>query len=93
MPSILQLLTEFLGTFVFLYVIVATGNAWLIGLTLALLILVGGPVSGGNFNPAVSIMSWYNRALSTESAAAYVVAQVLGGIAAVSVHNQIVKRA
>ena len=49
-------LVEFLGTLFFLYVILATGNAMAIGAALALVILVGGPISGGNFNPAVSVM-------------------------------------
>ena len=40
----------------FLYVIMATGNALAIGAALTLVILVGGAISGGNFNPAVSVM-------------------------------------
>ena len=47
---------EFLGTFIFLFSIIATGNAMIIGLTLALVILSLGKISGGNFNPAVTIM-------------------------------------
>ena len=49
-------LVEFLGTLFFLYVILATGNALAIGAALAIAILVGGAISGGNFNPAVSVM-------------------------------------
>lgn len=49
-------LYEFLGTYIFLLVIVCTGNAWAIGLTLALVILFLGKTSGGNFNPAVTVM-------------------------------------
>ena len=33
---------EFLGTFIFFFVILSTGNGWIIGLTLALLIFVFG---------------------------------------------------
>ena len=49
-------LVEFLGTIFFLYVIIATGNAYAIGAALAIAILIGGKISGGNFNPAVTIM-------------------------------------
>ena len=49
-------LVEFLGTLFFLYVIIATGNALAIGAALAIAIMLGGPISGGNFNPAVTIM-------------------------------------
>lgn len=87
--NLLAVLVEFLGTFIFLSVIVATGNAWMIGATLAVLIYFATPAFPGNYNPAVSIMSWYNRSLSTENTIAYVIAQVVGGILAVTVYNRL----
>ena len=51
-----KFVVEFLGTLFFLYVILATGEALPIGLALAIAIMVGGKISGGNFNPAVSVM-------------------------------------
>ena len=48
-------LVEFLGSLFFIYIILATGNAIAIGAALAIAIMVGGPISGGMFNPAVSI--------------------------------------
>ena len=51
-----KLVAEFLGTLLFLYVILATGSAIPIGITLAVSIMIFGPFSGGNFNPAVTIM-------------------------------------
>jgi len=50
------ILVEFIGTLFFLYVIIATGNALAIGAALAIAVLLGGPISGGCFNPAVTIM-------------------------------------
>lgn len=88
----LAILVEFLGTFIFLSVIVATGNAWAIGATLAILVLLAGSVSGGHFNPAVTIMTLYNRGMAADNAAAYLVAQIAGGIGAVTVYNQLKKR-
>jgi glycerol uptake facilitator-like aquaporin len=88
----LAILVEFLGTFIFLSVIVATGNAWAIGATLAVLVLLAGSVSGGHFNPAVTIMTLYNRGMATDNAMAYLVAQIAGGIAAVTAYNQLKKR-
>ena len=46
-----KLLVEFIGTFVFLSVILSTGDAFAIGLALAVAIFFGGKVSGGHFNP------------------------------------------
>ena len=49
-------LVEFVGTLFFLYVILATNNAIAIGIALAIAIMVGGSISGGMFNPAVTLM-------------------------------------
>jgi len=50
------------------------------GAILSVLILTFGPVSGAHFNPAVSIAMALRRALPPRVAAAYVAAQILGGI-------------
>ena len=49
-------LVEFVGTLFFLYVILATNNAVAMGAALAIAVMLGGPISGGNYNPAVTIM-------------------------------------
>ena len=87
----LAILVEFLGTFIFLSVIVATGNPCAIGATLAVLAFLGGAISGGHFNPAVTAMFLYNRGIALDNAAAYVVAQVAAGILAVVTYNQLKK--
>lgn len=88
--NILAILVEFLGSFIFLSVIVASGNPWAIGLTLALLCVFGGAaVSGGHFNPAVTIMTLYNRGIAIDNAIGYIVAQVVGGLLAITVYNRL----
>jgi aquaporin Z len=83
----LNYVVEFLGTFLFLSVIVATGQPILIALSLLLAILLGGSVSGGHFNPAVSLMFWAKGALTSLDLAGYVGAQLIGGLAALGVFN------
>ena len=78
---------ECVGTIFFLYVILLTGNAWAIGLALALMIYIAGPVTGGHFNPAVSIMMYAKRKLSMKDALFYILAQVAGGLIALSVYR------
>ncbi len=78
-------LVEFLGTFFFLSVIVATGQPILIALALLLVILLGGSISGGHFNPAVSFMFWAKGALTNMDLAAYIAAQILGGLGALTI--------
>lgn len=81
-------LVEFLGTMFFLYVILVTGNAAAIGAALAIAILVGGKVSGGNFNPAVTIMMATAGNLDREKVVPYIISQVAGGLVALELFNR-----
>tara|TARA_B100001769_G_C21717004_1_gene394774 strand:- start:238 stop:507 length:270 start_codon:yes stop_codon:yes gene_type:complete len=83
-----KLLAEFLGTMFFLYVILATGDAVAIGLGLTVAIMVIGKHSGGHFNPAVSVMLAMAGKHSMKELAPYVVAQVLGGLAALELYKR-----
>jgi glycerol uptake facilitator-like aquaporin len=90
--QMLKYLVEFLGTFLFLSVIVATGQPVLIALALLAVILLGGAISGGHFNPAVSVMFWAKGALTNADLAGYVISQGLGGLGALAVFNALTKR-
>ncbi len=52
------------------------------GLAIALMICALGQVSGGHFNPAVTIGFWVTKRISTIEAISYWVAQVAGAVAA-----------
>ncbi len=56
------------------------GNSIATGAGLYVLITVLGPISGAHFNPAVSITFWHAGELSLGLLAAYVCAQIAGGI-------------
>lgn len=56
------------------------GNTLPTGAMLVVLILIFGPVSGAHLNPAVSLVAALRRDLSWSDAAAYVAAQVCGGL-------------
>ncbi len=83
----LKYFVEFLGTFLFLSVIISTGSPVLIALSLLAVILLGGAISGGHFNPAVSVMMWANGAISLKDMALYAAAQVAGGLAALGAYK------
>ena len=57
------------------------GNTIATGAILFVLITILGPVSGGHFNPAVSLVAALRRELSWRDAALYGGAQVAGGVA------------
>jgi aquaporin Z len=83
------ILVEFFGTFFFLYVILATGNFIAIGAALALVVYLGGKISGGNFNPAVTIMMVLADKQKTSTLVPYILAQILGGICALQLYKTI----
>jgi len=60
------------------------------GLAVAALMYVFGAVSGGHFNPAVTIGLWSARRVKTLPAVVYLVAQLLGGWAAYGVYTYFV---
>ena len=82
-------LVEFLGTFFFLYVIIATGNPVAIGSALALAAYLGGKISGGNFNPAVTIMMAAAKKMPTTDVLPYIIAQVAGGLLALQIYKRV----
>jgi len=75
-------LVEFLGSLFFIFVILATGSPIAIGAALALAIMVGGSVSGGNFNPAVTIAMASAKKMPLSDVAPYIISQIAGGMVA-----------
>ena len=79
---------EFLGTFLFLSVIMKASNAniqWAflpIGLALSMVVYWGGTISGGHFNPAVSLMFFANNKISYIDTILYIISQIIGGLLA-----------
>ncbi len=78
-------LTELLGTFYFVLLIALIVNAGgvlaplIIGLSLMVVIYMGGWISGAHFNPAVSLSLVVRGALPAGDFAPYAVAQLVGG--------------
>ena len=82
-----QSIVEFIGTFIFLGVILSTGQALPIGLALATAIYFGANISGGHFNPAVSLMMYVNKAINLQQLVLYIIMQCLGGICVLVFRN------
>ena len=81
-------LVEYLGTVFFLYVIIATGNPLAMGAALAIAVYVGKNISGGDYNPAVSIMMALSGKLSMSDLAPYIIAQIAGALTAVELYKR-----
>lgn len=86
-------LVEFLGTMFLVYVIFATGNYLAIGAALAIAVLLGGAISGGAFNPAVTLALYSAGKLSKADLLPYMIVQMLGALAGLTVYKQYVNTA
>ena len=84
---------EFLGTMFLMYIILATGNWAAIGLGLAIPVLLGGPISGGAFNPAVAISLYAAGKLPKSDLIPYMVVEILGALAAFYLYKNFVSKA
>jgi aquaporin Z len=88
-------LAEFLGSFIFFSVILSVvanptiGSIGPIAISVGLLtaIYFGGSISGGHFNPAVSLMMLVKGNITSDVFFLYILAQVFGGLIAVAVNN------
>ena len=81
-------LVEFIGTLFFVYIILTTGNPLAIGAALALLILLSLNVSGGYFNPAVTIAMVSAGTIQTQDLVPYCLAQVFGALVALEIYKR-----
>lgn len=83
-------LVEFIGTFFLVatvgFTVIAPGNGVIaplaIGTVLMVMVYAGGHVSGGHYNPAVTLAVWMRGKCETADVPAYMIAQVLGAIVA-----------
>ena len=83
-------LVEFIGTFFLVFTIgmtvlspgAGTLTPLAIGLSLAIMVYAGGHVSGGHFNPAVTLAVWLRGKCDTGDVGPYMGAQVAGAFVA-----------
>jgi aquaporin Z len=83
---------EFIGTFALIFfgagAIVMTGGQDLVaiafahGLAIAIMVSIMAHISGGVFNPAIQIALWVTGKMPSARSAVYIVAQLLGAVAA-----------
>lgn len=92
---------EFVGTAVLAMAVIALVNSQIpyvffiaiaAGLALGMMVFALGRISGTHINPAVTIGLWTVREITTVRAFTYIVAQMLGGLAALALFNYLVGR-
>lgn len=86
--AVAKYLTEFIGTFFLVLTVgltVTQGVAMAplaIGCSLMIMVYMGGHISGGHYNPAVSLAAMLRGALKVADLAPYWIAQIAGGLVA-----------
>ncbi len=89
-------IVEFIGTFFLVFTIgmaVHSGSPLAplaIGASLMVMIFAGGHISGGHFNPAVTLAVWLRGKLLLKDVIPYWIAQLLAGVVAALIVNQLV---
>lgn len=84
-------LVEFLGTMFLMYV-VFVGNWLAAGLALAVAIFLGGPISGGAFNPAIAIGMCAVGKIPESDLLPYIIVEILGALAAFYAYKRFVNK-
>ena len=85
-------LVEFLGTLFLAFIVFATGNYLAIGAALAVGVMLGGAISGGAFNPAITIALMYAGKLQRSDLIPYIVAQIAGALAGFELFKMVANR-
>ncbi|HEV7452770.1 MAG TPA: aquaporin [Pseudonocardiaceae bacterium] len=90
---------ELIGTFIFLFTIAASvlsGSALAplaIGAALMVMVYAGGHISGGHYNPAVTIAALVRGRIGVADAIGYWVAQLVGGLLAMALARWVIQPA
>jgi aquaporin Z len=80
---------EFIGTFFLVTTVAFTGNPFAIAAILIAMIYMGGYISGGHFNPAVTTGVLVRGKISWLDAIIYMIVQLLAGVAAALLYMSI----
>jgi aquaporin Z len=91
---ITALVAEFIGTFILAATVIAgQGQPILVFFALTGIVLAVGALSGAYVNPALTLGAWVTKRLSGARTVAYIVAQILGGMLALTLLDMFVKAA
>lgn len=82
-----QFLMECIGSFFLVLVIALSGNPIAIGFIVMVLVYMGGYISGGHYNPAVTLAVWMQGKITGTKAMVYALFQIVGGASGAYVSN------
>ena len=89
--NFINYLYEFIGSILFIFVVLSTNNPLIIGLTFSLIMLILKNLSGGYINPIISVTMAVSGKLPIDDVFPYCVVQILGGLFAYEIYKRIPK--
>lgn len=75
-----KLIIEFIGTMFLVLTVAVSGNPLAIASVLMVMIYMGGHISGGHYNPAVTLAVMLRGKIAVAEAAQYWIVQIAGGL-------------
>ena len=87
MKTVLPLLSEYLGTFLLVFVIMVTTNPFIIGLTVTVIVILISKYSGGMINPAVSYVMYLQSKISLKEFLSFIAIQMIAALSSYGVYT------
>ena len=87
MKTVLPLLSEYLGTFLLVFVAFMTSNPFIIGITVIIIKLLVGKYSGALLNPAVSYGMYLQSKLSLREFLSFIAIQMIAALSSYGVYT------
>lgn len=82
MVTLKAYIMELIGTMFLVLAVGLTGNPIAIGVMLMTMVYLGGHISGGHYNPAVTLAVWIRGKLPSKEVVPYWISQIMGGLIA-----------
>ena len=82
-------LVEFFGTMLIVFVFLVSGDPLAVGASVAVAAIVGGKLSGANFNPVITLVMGATGKQSVNDTFPYIMSQFLGSLVALELSKRI----
>ena len=87
MKTVLPLLSEYLGTFLLVFVVMITSNPFISGLTVIVIEILISKYSGGMINPAVSYDMYLQNKISLKEFLSFIAIQMIAALSSYGVYT------
>ena len=87
MKTVLPLLSEYLGTFLLIFIIMITTNPYIIGITVTIILILISKYSGGMINPAVTYTMYLQSKISLQDFLTFIFIQFFAALSSYGVYS------